>query len=89
MFDYETIRLIWWLFIGVVAIAFALTEGFDFGAGTLLPFVGKTDLERRVILNTVGGTWEGNQVWLVLLGAPFLRFGLPFTRHYFRAYTSQ
>lgn len=68
MFDYETIRLIWWLFIGVVAIAFALTEGFDFGAGTLLPLIGKTDLERRVIINTVGGTWEGNQVWLVLLG---------------------
>ncbi len=68
MFDYETIRLIWWLFIGVVAIAFALTEGFDFGVCTLLPFVGKTDLERRVIINTVGATWEGNQVWLVLLG---------------------
>lgn len=68
MFDYETIRLIWWLFIGIVAIAFALTEGFDFGVGTLLPFAGKTDLERRVIINTVGATWEGNQVWLVLLG---------------------
>ncbi len=68
MFDYETIRLIWWLFIGVVGIAFALTEGFDFGVSTLLPFVGKTDLERRVIINTVGATWEGNQTWLVLLG---------------------
>ena len=68
MFDYETIRLIWWLFIGIVAIAFALTEGFDFGVSTLLPFIGKTDLERRVIINTVGATWEGNQVWLVLLG---------------------
>jgi cytochrome d ubiquinol oxidase subunit II len=51
-----------------VAIAFALTEGFDFGIGTLLPFIGKTDIERRVIINTVGATWEGNQVWLVLLG---------------------
>ena len=68
MFDYETIRLIWWLFIGIVAIAFALTEGFDFGVCTLLPFVGRTDLERRVIINSVGATWEGNQVWLVLLG---------------------
>jgi cytochrome d ubiquinol oxidase subunit II len=68
MFDYETIRLIWWVLIGVVAIAFALTEGFDFGIGTLLPFIGKTDIERRVIINTVGATWEGNQVWLVLLG---------------------
>jgi len=68
MFDYESMRLIWWLFIGVVAIAFALTEGFDFGVSTLLPFIGKTDVERRVIINTVGATWEGNQVWLVLLG---------------------
>lgn len=68
MFDYETIRLIWWLFIGVVAIAFTLTEGFDFGVGTLLPLIGRTDVERRVIINTVGATWEGNQVWLVLLG---------------------
>jgi cytochrome d ubiquinol oxidase subunit II len=68
MFDYETIRVIWWLFIGVVAVAFALTEGFDFGVCVLLPFVGKTDVERRVIINTVGATWEGNQVWLILLG---------------------
>ncbi|MCK9606287.1 MAG: cytochrome d ubiquinol oxidase subunit II [Methylomonas sp.] len=68
MFDYETIRVIWWVFIGVVGIAFALTEGFDFGVSTLLPFIGKTDVERRVIINTVGATWEGNQVWLVLLG---------------------
>ena len=68
MFDYETIRVIWWLFIGVVGIAFALTEGFDFGVSSLLPFIGKTDVERRVIINTVGATWEGNQVWLVLLG---------------------
>ena len=68
MFDYDSMRLIWWLLIGVVAIAFALTEGFDFGVSTLLPFVGRTDVERRVIINTVGATWEGNQVWLVLLG---------------------
>jgi len=68
MIDYETMRIIWWLFIGVVAIAFAVTEGFDFGVCTLLPLVGKTDTERRVIINTVGVTWEGNQVWLILLG---------------------
>ncbi len=68
MFDYETIRIIWWLFIGLVAIGFAVTEGFDFGIGALLPFIGRTDTERRVIINTVGATWEGNQVWLVLLG---------------------
>lgn len=68
MIDYETIRVIWWLFIGVVAIAFTVTEGFDFGIGALLPFVGRTDVERRVIINTIGPTWDGNQVWLILLG---------------------
>lgn len=68
MFDYETLRLIWWLFTGVVIIAFTLTSGFDFGVCALLPFVGRNDLERRAVINSVGGTWEGNQVWLVLLG---------------------
>jgi len=68
MFDYEMLRVIWWIFTGVVIIAFTLTSGFDFGIGALLPFVGRNDLERRAIINTIGGTWEGNQVWLVLLG---------------------
>ncbi|WP_139558601.1 cytochrome d ubiquinol oxidase subunit II [Methylotetracoccus oryzae] len=68
MFDYETLRVIWWIFTGVVIIAFTLTSGFDFGIGALLPFVGRNDLERRAVINTIGGTWEGNQVWLVLLG---------------------
>lgn len=68
MFDYESLRLIWWLFTGVVIIAFVLTSGFDFGVCALMPFIGRTDHERRAIINTVGGTWEGNQVWLVLLG---------------------
>ena len=68
MFDYETIRLIWWLLIGVVMIAFVITDGFDFGVAALLPFIGRNDVERRVIINAVGSTWEGNQVWLVLLG---------------------
>ena len=68
MFDYEILRVIWWIFTGVVIIAFALTSGFDFGIGALLPFVGRNDLERRAVINTIGGTWEGNQVWLVLLG---------------------
>jgi cytochrome d ubiquinol oxidase subunit II len=68
MFDYEMLRVIWWVLTGVVIIAFTLTSGFDFGIGALLPFVGRNDLERRAIINTIGGTWEGNQVWLVLLG---------------------
>ncbi|MEW6037113.1 MAG: cytochrome d ubiquinol oxidase subunit II [Pseudomonadota bacterium] len=68
MFDYETMRVIWWVITGAVATGFVLTVGFDFGIGALLPFVGRNDVERRVVINTIGPTWDGNQVWLILLG---------------------
>ncbi|WP_106796893.1 cytochrome d ubiquinol oxidase subunit II [Rhizobium sp. H4] len=68
LIGYETLRLIWWLLLGVILIAFATTGGFDLGVGTLLPFVARTDAERRVAINTIGATWEGNQVWLILGG---------------------
>ncbi|ARO26326.1 cytochrome d ubiquinol oxidase subunit 2 (plasmid) [Rhizobium sp. TAL182] len=68
LLDYETLRIIWWLLLGVLLIAFATTGGFDLGVGTLLPFVARTDTERRVAINTIGATWEGNQVWLILGG---------------------
>ncbi|MDY0976722.1 cytochrome d ubiquinol oxidase subunit II [Massilia sp. CFBP9012] len=68
LLDYDTLRVIWWALLGVLLVAFAITDGFDLGTGTLLPFVAKTDLERRVVINTVGPVWEGNQVWLVLGG---------------------
>ena len=66
--DYETLRLIWWALLGVLLIGFAATDGFDMGVGALLPFVARTDLERRVAINTVGPVWEGNQVWFILGG---------------------
>jgi cytochrome d ubiquinol oxidase subunit II len=66
--DYATLKLIWWVLIGVLLIGFALTDGFDMGAAILLPFIGKNDSERRIVVNTVGATWEGNQVWLVTAG---------------------
>ncbi|MGH2341406.1 cytochrome d ubiquinol oxidase subunit II [Segnochrobactraceae bacterium EtOH-i3] len=68
LLDYETLRLIWWVLLGVLLIGFAATDGFDLGTGTLLPFVAKTDLERREVINAVGPVWEGNQVWLILGG---------------------
>jgi len=64
--DYPTLRVIWWLLLGVLLIGFAIMDGFDLGAGILLPFVARTDGERRVVLNTVGPVWEGNQGWLIL-----------------------
>lgn len=66
--DYATLKVIWWLLVGILLIGFALTDGFDMGMAALLPFLGKTDDERRIIVNTVGATWEGNQVWLITAG---------------------
>jgi len=68
IFDYEILKMIWWLFVGVLLIGFAITDGMDMGVGNLLPFVGKTDDERRVMINTVGPHWDGNQVWLITAG---------------------
>lgn len=68
LLNYDTLRLIWWVLLGVLLIGFAVMDGFDLGTGTLLPFIAKTDLERRVVINAVGPTWEGNQVWLILGG---------------------
>lgn len=70
--DYETLRLLWWLLLGVLVIAFAVMDGFDLGVGMLLPFVARTDIERRVLINTIAPVWEGNQMWLILgVGAAF------------------
>ena len=68
LLDYDVLRVIWWLLLGVLLIGFAVTDGFDLGVGTLLPFVAREDVERRVVINTIGPIWEGNQVWLVLGG---------------------
>ncbi|MFM0080653.1 cytochrome d ubiquinol oxidase subunit II [Paraburkholderia sediminicola] len=66
--DYATLKVIWWVLISVLLIGFALTDGFDMGAAILLPFIAKTDSERRIVVNTVGATWEGNQVWFITAG---------------------
>jgi cytochrome bd ubiquinol oxidase subunit II len=66
--DYEILRLIWWLFLGVLLIGFAVMDGFDLGVAMLLPFVARDDTERRVTINSIGPFWDGNQVWLVLGG---------------------
>jgi len=66
--DYETLRIIWWALMGILLIGFALSDGFDLGAATLLPFAARNDLERRQVINSIGATWEGNQVWFILGG---------------------
>lgn len=64
----DVLRVIWWFLLGVLLIGFALTDGFDMGVGALIPFVGRTDTERRIAINTIGPVWEGNQVWFILGG---------------------
>lgn len=68
MFDYSTLKIIWWLLVGVLLVGFAIMDGHDMGVGTLLPFVGRSDVERRVVINTVGPHWDGNQVWFITGG---------------------
>lgn len=68
MIDYEILRFIWWLLVGVLLLGFAITDGFDMGVLTLLPFAGKKEVERRVMINTIAPHWDGNQVWLLTAG---------------------
>ncbi|WP_454209881.1 cytochrome d ubiquinol oxidase subunit II [Providencia sp. Marseille-Q8014] len=68
MFDYEVLRFVWWILIGVLLIGFAVTDGFDMGVGFLLPILGKTDTDRRIMINAVAPHWDGNQVWLITAG---------------------
>ena len=68
MLDYEVLRVIWWALVGALLIGFAITDGFDMGVGALLPILGKTETEGRVMINTIAPHWDGNQVWLITAG---------------------
>ena len=62
------LNTLWFLLIGVLFTGFFVLEGFDYGVGILLPFLGKTDGERRRIINTIGPVWDGNEVWILTGG---------------------
>lgn len=86
--DYETLRIIWWLFLGVLLIGFAVMDGFDLGVAMWLPWLAKTDIERRVLINSIAPTWEGNQVWFILGGGAIFAawpalYALSFSSFYF------
>ena len=69
------LETLWFVLIAVLWIGFFFLEGFDFGVGILLPFIGKDDTDRRVMINTIGPTWDGNEVWLLTAGgATFAAF---------------
>lgn len=65
-FDYATLRVIWWMLLGLLLIGFAVRGGIDLGVGALLLYVARTDIQRRVAINSIGPTWQANLVWLIL-----------------------
>lgn len=73
--SYEFLQTLWFILIAILWIGFFFLEGFDFGVGMLLPFLGKKDEERRAVINAIGPTWDGNEVWLLTAGgATFAAF---------------
>jgi cytochrome d ubiquinol oxidase subunit II len=64
-----TLGEFWFIVVAVLWVGFFILEGFDFGVGMLHSFLGRTDLERRVLINTIGPVWDGNEVWLIVAGA--------------------
>jgi cytochrome bd ubiquinol oxidase subunit II len=72
---YWHLEVLWFALIAILWIGYFVLEGFDFGVGTLLPFLGKDDIDRRVIIHTIGPVWDGNEVWLLTAGgATFAAF---------------
>ena len=93
MFDYESLRLIWWTLIGVLLVGFAVTDGFDMGVAALSPVIGKSDTERRIMLNTIAPHWDGNQVWLITAGGALFAawpmvYATSFSGFYFAMYVT-
>ena len=78
---------LWFILVAVLFTGFFFLEGFDYGVGMLLPFLGKNDAERRVIINTIGPVWDGNEVWMITAGgAMFAAFPHMYAT-LFRAFT--
>lgn len=69
------LQILWLILIAVLWVGYFFLEGFDYGVGMLVPFVGKNDQSRRLVINTVGPHWDGNEVWLLTAGgATFAAF---------------
>ncbi|WP_394182335.1 cytochrome d ubiquinol oxidase subunit II [Marinomonas posidonica] len=66
--DYELLKIIWWVLVGVLLIGFSVTDGFDMGVGSLLKVIGGNDAERRIMINSIAPHWDGNQVWFITAG---------------------
>ena len=66
--DITTLQVVWFLLIAVLWIGYLVLEGFDYGVAMLIPFLGKNEKEKRVIVNSIGPVWDGNEVWLLTAG---------------------
>lgn len=66
--DYDVLKLVWWVLIGILLIGFAITDGFDMGVGSLVNIITRDDSERRVMINSMAPHWDGNQVWFITAG---------------------
>src|SRR5215469_9076784 len=62
------LNVVWFVLFGAIVAGYLVLDGFDLGCGILHPFIAQNDEERRVVLNSIGPVWDGNEVWLVLLG---------------------
>jgi hypothetical protein len=72
---YLNLETLWFVLIAVLWTGYFFLEGFDFGVGVLLPFLGRDDLDRRLMVNAIGPVWDGNEVWLLVAGgATFAAF---------------
>ena len=68
MIEYATLKLAWWLIVGILMVGYAIMDGYDLGVAGLLTVIGKRDVDRRIMINTIAPHWDGNQVWLIALG---------------------
>ncbi|MFK8112478.1 MAG: cytochrome d ubiquinol oxidase subunit II [Rubripirellula sp.] len=66
--SYDALSFIWFILLGVLLCGYAILDGFDLGVGILHPFIAKDDRERRLVMNSIGPLWDGNEVWLVTFG---------------------
>jgi cytochrome d ubiquinol oxidase subunit II len=80
-----TLSNVWFVIVAFFWTGFFVLEGFDFGVGALHKVVGRTDLERRVAINTIGPVWDGNEVWLVVAGASMFAAFPPWYATWFSA----
>lgn len=84
-----SLEAIWFFLWGLLWAVFFMTDGFDFGVGTLYPFLGKTDTERRVMINSLGPLWDGNEVWLITAGGvTFAAFPLVYATMFSTLYSA-